>query len=149
MDTIIAMPSVRSATPADAPYICAMDQLAQASARRRFFIEKSVTDSTCLIAFEGEQICGYGILDYTFFEHGFIPIVYVHPDFRRQGVAELLLDLLENHCISTRVFTSSASSNIAWQQLLAKRRYMVSGSLNMVRDDEPEVVYAKTVGHPF
>ncbi len=66
--------SIRLAVSADIDAIFRFDQVAQQEERRRAFIIRSVDTRTCSVIVEDEQVVGYAVLDYSFFEQGFISV---------------------------------------------------------------------------
>src|SRR5258708_30878094 len=78
-----SMFSLRPATSLDIDALSAIDHLAQTDRRRREFITRSVAHRTCsVIDAPDGQAAGYGVLDYAFFENGFVSMIYVDPPHR-------------------------------------------------------------------
>ena len=76
-----------------------------------------------LVAAEGEQVAGY-IGSQTVLDETDMMNVAVHPDFRRQGIAEALVnELVENlkkmgsHCLTLEVRTSNAPAISLYEKL--------------------------------
>jgi ribosomal protein S18 acetylase RimI-like enzyme len=134
--------SIRRATENDVDEICSFDHLAQQSDHRRVFIRRAVGAKNCYIVSD-RQIVGYAVLDYTFYEMGFVSMLYVHPDWRRQGVGIALMKHLEAICQTDRLFTSTNLSNVRMQSLLAKLGYKLSGVIHDLDEGDPELVYVK------
>lgn len=42
---------------------------------------------TCSVMVDDEKVVGYAVVDYSFFEQGFILVLYIHPDYRREAQA--------------------------------------------------------------
>ncbi len=138
------MLSIRPAVNADVDSICALDRIAQESDPRRAFIQRSVEAGTCYIAVTADgRITGYAILDYSFYEQGFVSLLYVHPDWRHQGVGSLLMQHCEQICRTSKLFTSTNLSNLPMQALLAKLGYVLSGVIHHLDENDPELVYVK------
>lgn len=89
------------------------------------------------------QVLGYGVLEYTFFENGFVSMVYVHPNSRQRGVGIGLMRYLEATCQTPKLFTSTNLSNLPMQSLLAKLGYRLSGVIHDLDEGDPELVYVK------
>jgi ribosomal protein S18 acetylase RimI-like enzyme len=138
--------SLRPATSLDIDALSAIDSLAQTDRRRREFITRSVAHGTCSVidAHDG-QAAGYGVLDYAFFENGFVSMIYVDPAHRRQGAGLLLLRHLESLCQTPKLFTSTNLSNLPMQALLAKAGYRLSGVIHDLDEGDPELVYVKYI----
>jgi ribosomal protein S18 acetylase RimI-like enzyme len=95
------------------------------------------------VATADETAIGYVVLDYSFYENGFISMLYVHADYRRRCVGERLMQQIEEVCRTAKLFTSTNLSNIAMQRLLAKLGYVLSGVIHNLDEDDPELVYFK------
>jgi ribosomal protein S18 acetylase RimI-like enzyme len=75
------------------------------------------------------EVVGYLVLEYTFYAHGFISMLYIHPKHRQHGIGEELLRHAENICTTDKLFTSANQSNILMQALLKKMDFMPSGRI--------------------
>jgi GNAT superfamily N-acetyltransferase len=135
-------PSIRLAVENDIDEIFSFEHIAQQSNSRQTFIRHSVADRNCYIA-SYEQIVGYAVLEYSFYEMGFVSMLYVNEDWQRQGVGTKLLKHLESICRTDRLFTSTNLSNIRMQTLLAKLGYKLSGVIHDLDEDDPELVYVR------
>lgn len=133
---------IRLAVETDVDAICSLDAIAQREDRRRIFISRSVAAGNCFAAVE-EKIVGYAVLEHTFYDNGFVSMLYVHPDWRRRGVGATLMKHLESICQTAKIFTSTNLSNLPMQTLLAKLGYTLSGVIHNLDDNDPEVVYVK------
>ncbi|MDT0267658.1 GNAT family N-acetyltransferase [Streptomyces sp. DSM 44915] len=58
------------------------------------------------------------MLEYTFFEQGFVTVLMVAPNARRRGVGAHLLRAVEEACTTPKLFTSTNVSNHLMQHLL-------------------------------
>ena len=140
--------SIRPANALDIEALSAIDGLAQAGSPRRDFITRSVANGRCsvLVTANG-QAAGYGVLDYAFYENGFVSMIYVDAALRRQGAGLLLLRHLESLCQTAKLFTSTNLSNLPMQALLAKAGYRLSGVIHDLDEGDPELVYVKYKAH--
>lgn len=136
------MYSIRLAQESDLESICNLDAIAQQDQHRRDFIARSVFSSNCYVAID-PQVLGYGVLEYTFFENGFVSMLYVHPTYRQRGVGIQLMQHLEATCQTPKLFTSTNLSNLPMQSLLAKLGYRLSGVIHDLDEGDPELVYVK------
>ena len=127
----------------DIPALIALDRLAQADERRRRFIRKSVVSGKCMVATAEAEVIGYAVLEYTFYDNGFLSMLYVHPNHRRKGVGSSLLKYAESACKTKKIFTSTNHSNKAMQSLLDKVGYERSGVIENLDEGDPELVYFK------
>ena len=66
----------------------------------------------------GNQACAYGVLHYYFFSHGFIDMIMVGADVRRQGYGVALVRHFQQLCTTSRLFGSTNASNQTMQKLL-------------------------------
>ena len=136
--------SVRPANALDIEALGAIDQLAQTSSQRREFIMRSVATGLCSVLITPSGLpAGYGVLDYSFYEYGFVPLIYVDAGYRCRGAGRLLLGHLESLCRTPKLFTSTNLSNLAMQALLLKRGYQLSGVIHDLDEGDPELVYVK------
>ena len=135
---------VRPANALDIEALAAIDLLAQTSPQRREFIMRAVATGGCsvLVTRSGAP-AGYGVLDYSFYEYGFVPLIYVGEAHRCHGGGRLLLRHLEGLCRTPKLFTSTNLSNLAMQALLRKMAYQLSGVIHDLDPGDPELVYVK------
>ena len=124
----------------EALYYC--DASAQQDPQRCAFIMRVVANDQCYVAVD-DQVLGYGVLDYTFFEQGFVALVIVHPHYRRQGIGVALMQHLAAVCQTAKLFTSTNLSNTPMPALLAKLSYRLSGVIHDLDEGDPELVYVK------
>jgi N-acetylglutamate synthase-like GNAT family acetyltransferase len=146
-DYKIAPPVIRLATKADLEGIFQVDPTAQREKHRKEIICRAVENGDCYIA-EGEKIKGYAILEYTFFEMGFVSLLVIHPDQHRSGLGSGLMSHLESICRTRKIFTSTNQSNLPMQALLSKLGYESSGIINGLDEGDPELIYKKEINQP-
>lgn len=138
---------IRIAQPSDAEAIEAFDHVARSGASRREFINSSLLASGhCWVAVVDGQAVAYAVLEHTFFENGFVSMLYVNPEFRCRGLGSALLRHLEDQCRTAKLFTSTNQSNHAMRALLAKLNYKPSGVIENLDEGDPELVYFKRLG---
>jgi len=136
--------SLRPATSLDIDALSAIDRQAQTDRQRREFITRSVAHGRCSVVVNANgHAAGYGVLEYAFFDNGFVSMLYVDPVHRRQGAGRLLLRHLESLCQTPKLFTSTNLSNQPMQALLAKAGYRLSGVIHDLDENDPELVYVK------
>jgi len=140
-DCVSAKPTIRAADPADLDGLIALDQIASSTPARRAFIRKSVAQGACLIAAIEDRPIGYVILDYTFFENGFISLVFVAEGHRRSGIGTALVQHAERTCRTPKLFTSTNASNMAMRNLLLGRGYKPSGMVENLDEGDPELIF--------
>jgi len=137
--------AIRPATLGDLPTIFSFDHVAAQDHTRQEFICHAMTDKTCVVGTLDDEAIGYAVLEYTFYECGFVSLLYVHPDHRRHKVGQGLLEYVEQACRTSKLFTSTNLSNLPMQSLLAKRGYVLSGIIHNLDEGDPEIVYFKRV----
>ena len=137
------MISIRLAYESDVEALCLLDLVARSEIQRRELIRRSVVAGACFVAVAEDEVIGYGVLNYTFYDNGCLEMLYVHSDHRRTGAAESLLRHLESRCETSKLFISTNLSNLAMQSLLAKLEYVLSGMIHNLDEGDPEIVYFK------
>jgi GNAT superfamily N-acetyltransferase len=138
------MASIRLAQASDLDAVWQLDVNAHNDQRRRDFIARAVQAGSCFVALD-DQIIGYGVLEYIFYENGFVSMLYVQADRRRSGIGLKLMRHFESICRTPRLFTSTNLSNQPMQVLLAKLNYRLSGVLYHLDEDDPELVFFKVL----
>jgi len=138
------MLEIRLAQAEDIEAILAFDHLAEQEKERVAFIRRVVEQAACYVAMQG-GLLGYAVLEYTFFEQGFISMLYVRTDHRRSGVGMALMSHLETICRTRKLFTSTNLSNRPMQTLLSRLGYHLSGVIHDLDEGDPELVYVKVV----
>lgn len=131
------------AVSSDAESVISLDSLSETDPRRIPFIMRSISSGQCHIIEQLGQIVGYGVLEYSFYDCGFIAMVYIHPDFRRKGFGSELIKYFEALCRTEKLFTSTNQSNLPMQALLARLEYKRSGVIENLDESDPELVYFK------
>lgn len=144
---------IRQASVSDRDAIVAVDQVARAEARRVRFIDRILESATCLVAERDGHVVAYAALEYTFYEQGFVSILYVTEPERRQGIGRALMQALASRCDTEKLFTSTNQSNRPMQHLLDTLGYLESGVIHNLDPGDPELVYVlelgKRVAHRF
>ena len=144
--------TVRPAGPADVAAIEAVDPVAASDEERRRFIAERVAAGQTLVAVGhdaangGTVVVGYLVMDHAFFGRGFVVMLCVHPEHRRQGIGRTLLCRAEEACRTPRLFTSTNRSNLPMQRLLEGLGYRHSGMVDDLDPGDPEVFYSRLLG---
>jgi ribosomal protein S18 acetylase RimI-like enzyme len=102
---------IRQAEEKDIIAIYSFDHLAQRE-ERRTFIQKSVRSGAASVAVLDGQVVGYAVLQYSFYDQGFMAMLYVHPDHRRKGIGSAIVRHVESICRTEKLFTSTNESNL-------------------------------------
>ena len=101
---------------------------------RKEFVERAIRRGGGYILEQEGRVIGVAALQYTFFEHGFISLLYVSAAERRTGAGEMLLQYLLSICQTPKLFSSTNQSNRPMQALFAKAGFLPSGMIhNLVR----------------
>lgn len=137
------MYSIRLAEESHAEAIASFDLVAQYDNTRVAFIRRSIANRNCYVVCNGGNTIGYAVLEYSFYENGFISTLYVQQEYRHRGVGEELMQHLEGVCRTAKLFTSTNLSNTAMQSLLAKLGYVLSGIIDNLDQGDPELIYFK------
>lgn len=135
--------SLREASPSDAEQLLEFDEIARDDPDRASFLRGAIEDGNCLVAVSGGRTVGYGILDYSFYGQGFIPLVYVRLESRRHGVGSGLIRALEARCVTGKLFTSTNESNAPMKALLRRLGFDPSGIIHNLDPGDPEIVFFK------
>jgi len=135
--------SIRAAHASDVDEIVDLDEIARVDPLRNRFIRDAVARGDCLVAELAGRVVGHGVLDYSFYGQGFIPLVYIRADCRRHGVGSELIKSLEARCATEKLFTSTNESNEPMQALLSLLGFEPSGIIHNLDPGDPEIVYFK------
>ena len=135
--------SIRPARSADTEDLCAFDEVAQRSPSRRKFIERTIQSECCFVVITEEHAIGYAVLEYSFYEEGFVSMLYIQRDYRKQGAGEFIMRYLEPLCETSKLFASTNLSNQPMQSLFKKLGYLLSGVIHDLDEGDPELVYVK------
>ena len=134
---------LRIAAKTDADAIIAFDHVAASDPARIQFIHNQIKSGACYIAVIDTNVVAYAVLNYKFYDNGWIEMLYVHPRFRRQGIGSALIRHLINACRTPKLFTSTNQSNVPMQRLLATLGFDRSGFIENLDEGDPELVYFK------
>ncbi|MFG3253414.1 GNAT family N-acetyltransferase [Streptomyces sp. NPDC048172] len=133
---------VTRADPSDWAALAGIDSVAAAGdLARRDGIRRWCEHGVALIARDSSGPVGYSVLEYTFFEQGFVTMLMVAPDARRRGVGARLLTATETVCATAKLFTSTNVSNHPMQQLLQHADWHPVGLLHGLDEGDPELFY--------
>lgn len=140
---------IRDATAADRDPILAFDSLAASDPGRARFLDRVLRSETCIVAERRGRVVGYAVLEYSFYENGFISMLYVAEPERRRGVGRALMEALAARCRTPKLFTSTNESNGPMRELVARLGYIPSGVIQNLDPGDPELVYFLDLGARF
>ena len=104
-----------------------------------------LAQACCLLAMAKDEPLGYAVLEYTFFGHGFVPLICVAAAHQGKGIGLRLLCELESRCITAKLFTSCNASNERAQRLFLRAGFARSGTIENLDEGDPEWVYFKAM----
>ncbi|WP_329036525.1 GNAT family N-acetyltransferase [Streptomyces sp. NBC_01725] len=149
-------PRVRRATASDWPALAGIDSLAATGdGARRDSIRGWCERGAVLMAQDPStpdgpsSPLGYAVLEYTFFEQGFLTLLMTAPNARRRGVGTQLLRAAETTCATPKLFTSTNASNHAMRRLLSHAGWQRAGILHGLDEGDPELFYLCPRTRPY
>ncbi|MGB2854440.1 MAG: GNAT family N-acetyltransferase, partial [Dehalococcoidia bacterium] len=125
--------------------ICALDRMVLGNSGRRDFLDNTIKSGQCLVARMEDAPVGFAVLNQSFYGHGFIALLIVHPEHRRRGVATALIRHIESVCPTEKLFTSTNESNEPMQRLCETLGFVRSGYIENLDAGNPEIVFFKRV----
>ncbi|MBC3992989.1 GNAT family N-acetyltransferase [Streptomyces sp. AC563] len=140
---------VGRADPSDWAALADIDSVAAAGdTARRDSVRRWCAEETVLVARDASEPLGYAVLEYGFFEQGFVTMLMVAPGARRRGVGARLLAAVEAACATEKLFTSTNASNHPMQLLLRRSGWLPAGLLHGLDEGDPELFYRSTGVRP-
>ena len=131
---------IRPAADADLAQLLELDEIARrGDEHRRRFIEERLAQGQMLVAEHDGRVAGYAVFDRSFFEHGFVHMLYVGEQDRGHGTGAALLGAAATACATSRVFTSTNLSNRPMQHLLRREGWISSGTVYGLDEGDPEL----------
>lgn len=143
---MISPANVRLALSGDLDALLDLDAIARRESKRRSFIAQALTSGQCWVAEDPSDtsvLLGYGVLNDSFFEQAFIPLVVVRDSARRRGVGSAIIRALESRCRAAKLFTSTNASNEPMRRLLAQLGFIPSGQVDNLDEGDPELIFVK------
>lgn len=123
--------------------LVAFDHVASSSEERRSQIENGLRDLEISVALVDGTPKGYVLLNYRFYGHPFIELLYIAPDSRRIGLGSALVEHVQKHMIGCKLFTSTNQSNEPMRELLHRLGFEESGIIHNLDPGDPELVFLK------
>ena len=134
---------IRFATLGDVPDILRVDPMAEREERRYDYISNAIRGEmgrTVKVILLDGKVAGVGVLG-EFFGHPFLELIATAPNRRRMGIASALLSNIETSLDDDRFFVSANESNTVIRDLLVRRGYRVTGMVENLDPDDPEIFY--------
>jgi ribosomal protein S18 acetylase RimI-like enzyme len=137
--------AVRTGSANDADTLAHLDSVARSdSGERRGSIERWCREGSVLVADAAPWPVGDCVVEYTFFEQGFVTMLMVAEPLRGHGIGERLLRAAAASCLTVKLFTSTNLSNYPMQRLLQRAGWQSVGMVHGLDEDDPEVFYLCT-----
>ncbi|MEV7782167.1 GNAT family N-acetyltransferase [Kitasatospora sp. NPDC088351] len=108
---------------------------------RRASIRRWCRQGLVVVAEDVSGLLGYCVLEYTFFEQGFVTMLMVAPPARGRGVGHRLLEAVADSCTTPKLFTSTNVSNRPMRRLLWRAGWSQVGFLHGLDEGDPELFY--------
>ena len=137
------MVTVQRATRNDLGPIADLDTIVLGEASRCPFLSNAVRDGECLVAKSRQRVVGLAVMDQSFYGHGFISLLIVHPEHRRKGIARALVEQIKSDCPTEKLFASTNKSNGLMQAVCGALGFSRSGQIENLDEGDPEIVYFK------
>lgn len=137
------MVRVERATSEHLDQVAEIDRLSFGEAGRRDALEQAIRGGECFVATYGDGVQGFALFGRFLHGHGFLRVIAVHPDHRRQGVAAALIRHLETVCPTDRMVTATEESNVAMQKVCEALGFERAGFIDGLENGERELIYLK------
>lgn len=111
--------------------------------RRTALISRAIKYAECYIALHHGVIRGFAVMNYGFFDNGFVELLIVDEKYRRRGIGAALLGHLFARCGTKKLFTSTNLSNEPMQKLLSKTGFNFCGCIDALDEGDPELFFVK------
>jgi ribosomal protein S18 acetylase RimI-like enzyme len=141
---------IRPATAVDLVAVLRLDPLALAGDRQRAeFLSRCTAVGECHVYVAAGNVTGFVVRRPAhFFGRDFVELLVVDAAHRRSGIGRALLRHALDTAFSTRVFTSTNVSNTPMRALLRAEDWTLSGQLDGLDADDPELFFYKTRSAP-
>ncbi len=110
---------------------------------RCVWLGRKIESGNCYLLRREGDVAGYAVFEYSFFDLGFITLLWTTANRRQEGVATALIGYLEERCQTAKIFTSTNRSNHPMRALLAKLNYVFSGEVDNLDVGDPELFFCK------
>ncbi|MYW00840.1 GNAT family N-acetyltransferase [Streptomyces sp. SID3343] len=133
---------VRRVSESEADVLIGLDAVAiDGDDERQASIRRWCRQGLAVVAEDASGPLGYCVVEYTFFEQGFVTMLMVAPPARGRGVGHRLLEAVASSCTTPKLFTSTNVSNQPMQRLLQRAGWSPVGLLHGLDEGDPELFY--------
>ncbi|OYU69596.1 MAG: hypothetical protein CFE28_06035 [Alphaproteobacteria bacterium PA2] len=134
---------IRFAALSDVPDILRVDAVAEREERRYDYISNAIRGEmgrTVKVLLLDDRITAFAVLG-EFFGHPFLELIATATNRRRMGIASALLSNIEIGLTDDRFFVSANESNVIMRDLLVQRGYRITGMVENLDPDDPEIFF--------
>lgn len=93
-----------------------------------------------IVATDDQVVVGFGVIDRSFFDNGFVRTLMVAESHRRRGIARQLMEVFMQRTPTPKLFTATTQSNYQARLLLESLGWENVGAVRGLEDD-PELFY--------
>lgn len=133
--------NIRPALIKDYKALLSVDSIAPHDKRRASQIAEWINKQSCYLVELDNEVAAYGVLNYHFFHHGYIEMLMVKSEHRRNQLGLALVEHFKSICKDPKLFTTTNLSNEPMQLLLQKCGFSHSGQIDNLDDGDPELVF--------
>lgn len=98
-------------------------------------------DAQCLCAVNETELCGYAVIDQSFFGQPMLEMVMVAEPLRGQGIGRLLIQSAIASTSGPVLWSSTNQSNATMQRLFSALGFLKSGYVEGLDEGDPELIY--------
>lgn len=136
--------TVERAAEAEAQHAIDINEAHSGGLSRTNYLIEVANRSGLFVAYADGSPVGFACLDDRhFFRTPFVSLLVVHPDHRRLGIGQALVDRLQREAIGKRLFTSTNQSNGPMMAFLKTNGFVLCGQVQGLDEGDPELIYFK------
>lgn len=91
------MIELRIADLSELQNIWTLNETVKKAKMRKDVLSKAIQKGNCFVANNENKLVGYIVFSRSFFENWFITLLYVEEEYRRKGIATMLIKEVERH----------------------------------------------------